>query len=84
VKYFNKTEAGFCFELFMKQAGAELCQAQVKLSKLASSFNLRLKLFFQVKNQYRFNYRAKINKVCFDFFKFHLLWNLSLKAQFVV
>jgi hypothetical protein len=68
VKYFNKTAAGFCFELFMKQAGAELCQAQVKLSKLASSFNLTLKLFFQVKNQYKLNYRAKVNKVCFDFF----------------
>jgi hypothetical protein len=70
VKYFYKTAARFCFELFMKQAGTELCQAQVKLSKLASSFNLTLKLFFQVKNQYKLNYRGKVNKVCFDFFQF--------------
>jgi hypothetical protein len=59
VIYFNKTAAGFCFELFMKQAGAELCQAQVKLSKLTSSFNLTLKLFFQVENQYKLELQSK-------------------------
>jgi hypothetical protein len=31
-----------------KQAGAELCQAQVQLSYPASSLNLTLKLFFPV------------------------------------
>jgi hypothetical protein len=59
VNYFNKTAAGFCFELLMKQAGAELCQAQVKLSKLASSLNLKLKLFFQVENQYKLRLQSK-------------------------
>jgi hypothetical protein len=31
-----------------RQAGAELCQAQAKLSYPASSLNLAMKLFFQV------------------------------------